>query len=418
MNNGAVCAIAKKEEGDDERCRFMEAVIDHKQFPETDIALRADTMLLNIFEYIRVVKYQIDQFMVNRFWQSMSAKNSCILVDAAVLEWLGYDHDQERNRKQAFLKLLKANTITHKQIKHTDDDFGQYSEAVEEAKTLSSAALKSQKWLVLNSNDFKRVVFNLKTKRAQEIHNYYLSLEQLFAMYAEYTRHFLMRRERQRAELEKTDLIAMMERMRLEQAEQLKQQHQQQMDHINEYVEEARDDRDAMAKQVDVITKQNETITKQNDNIAQKLNITRKVAVPEVKKGKKVQTRKLHKFGIFRKSPTYQWVEGDPSYLREADVRVVRRQEETFNTEFRKFKSLGDGTNADATIVHSFVNPNPINLVNRLKTEYPHAFIYHSPTGIQFTEENGPDDLIRFINDLHEVRMEYPEQNTTSSDSE
>jgi len=32
----------------------------------------------------------------------------------------------------------------------------------------------------------------------------------LFAMYAEYTRHFLMRRERQRAELEKTDLIAMM----------------------------------------------------------------------------------------------------------------------------------------------------------------------------------------------------------------
>jgi hypothetical protein len=77
------------------------------------------TMLLNIFEYIKVANYQIDQFMVNRFWQSMSAKNSCILVDAAVLEWLGYD--QERNRKASFLKLLKANTITHKQIKHTDE---------------------------------------------------------------------------------------------------------------------------------------------------------------------------------------------------------------------------------------------------------------------------------------------------------
>lgn len=134
MNDGAACTIVKKEEGDDERCRFMEAVIDHKQFPETDIALQAGTMLLNIFEYIKVVNYQIDQFMVNRFWQSMSAKNSCILVDAAVLEWLGYDHDQERNRKASFLKLLKANTITHKQIKHTDDDFNQYSEAVEEAK--------------------------------------------------------------------------------------------------------------------------------------------------------------------------------------------------------------------------------------------------------------------------------------------
>jgi hypothetical protein len=123
--------------------------------------------------------------------------------------------------------------------------------------------------------------------------------------------------------------------------------------------------------------------------------------VPE---GKNVQKRKLHKFGIFRKRPTYQWVEGDPNYLKEADVRVVRRQEETFNAEFRKFKSLGNSTNADATIVHSFVNPTPINL-------------YHAPTGIQFTKENGPDDLIRLINDLHEVRMEYPEQ-AASSDSE
>lgn len=32
--------------------------------------------------------------------------------------------------------------------------------------------------------------------------------------------------------------------------------------------------------------------------------------------------------------------------------------------------------------------------------------------------DHKPDDLIRLINDLHEVRMEYPEQNTTSSDSE
>ena len=136
MNDGAVCTIVKKEEGDDERCRFMEAVIDHKQFPETDIALQADTMLLNIFEYIKAVNYQIDQFMVNRFWQSMSAKNSYITCDIAVFEWLGYDNEGGA-RKQTFLKLLKANAITHKQIKHTDDDFDQYSEAVEEAKTLS-----------------------------------------------------------------------------------------------------------------------------------------------------------------------------------------------------------------------------------------------------------------------------------------
>ena len=74
--------------------------------------------------------------LIVRFWQSLR-EGSCILVDASVLEWLGYDNEQERNRKQAFLKLLTSHEIDYRQIKHTDSDFDQYPEFVAEAKTMS-----------------------------------------------------------------------------------------------------------------------------------------------------------------------------------------------------------------------------------------------------------------------------------------
>lgn len=70
-------------------------------------------------------------------------------ITTTVLEWLGYDNEQERDRKQTFLKLLKSNEIDFRQIKHTDPDFDQYPEFVAEAAQLSSAALKSQKWIIL-----------------------------------------------------------------------------------------------------------------------------------------------------------------------------------------------------------------------------------------------------------------------------
>jgi hypothetical protein len=45
---------------------------------------------------------------LDKFWQSLREGGS-VLLDGTVLEWLGYDNEQERDRKQTFLKLLKSN---------------------------------------------------------------------------------------------------------------------------------------------------------------------------------------------------------------------------------------------------------------------------------------------------------------------
>jgi hypothetical protein len=87
---------------------------------------------------------------------------------------------------------------------------------VAEAAQLSVAALKRQKWVILDAQDFKQVIFKIRTKRTKQIHEYYLSLERLMVMYAEYTYHFILRKERERSSQEIDHLIKMMEDLKYE----------------------------------------------------------------------------------------------------------------------------------------------------------------------------------------------------------
>ncbi|ATE87063.1 hypothetical protein [Shrimp hemocyte iridescent virus] len=112
---------------------------------------------------------------------------------AAVINWLGYDSKQERNNKSAFVQLLDSNNIEFTQIGYKDSNFSNYPELVEDAKTCSKAALKSKQWIIMGSDDFKRMVMCLRTKRAGQIRDYYLAIEKLFKMYCEYTHHYNLR---------------------------------------------------------------------------------------------------------------------------------------------------------------------------------------------------------------------------------
>jgi hypothetical protein len=165
-------------------------------------------------------------------------------------------------------------------------------------------------------------------------------------------------------------------------------------DQLLEYAEEAQDERDAIRRDIRAV---------------------RDKAVPDAK-----VTGKEHMLALLRRDPNYKWVETDPAYMEHADVRIVRRQACTMKRALREFRSLGDGTNANATVLHIFPNPNPINLVVRLKTDYPDSFIYHSPLGIQFDsapDANGSRDLIRIVNAVHNRRMELPESDTEDDEA-
>ncbi len=92
------------------------------KFKETQIALGYSGKLLDIFKYVDVVKFEIDTFMLDKFWQCISESSRTSLC-AAVINWLGYDSKQERNNKSAFVQLLDSNNIEFTQIGYKDSNF-------------------------------------------------------------------------------------------------------------------------------------------------------------------------------------------------------------------------------------------------------------------------------------------------------
>jgi hypothetical protein len=54
------------------------------------------------------------------------------------------------------------------------------------------AALKRKQWIIMDSRDFRKMVMCLRTKKADQIREYYICLEDLVKMYSEYTHHFQM----------------------------------------------------------------------------------------------------------------------------------------------------------------------------------------------------------------------------------
>ena len=349
-----------------------------------------------------------------------SSEKSNLVVTKAVLEWLGYDNDQERNRKQTFLKLLKSNDINFRQIKHNDPDFNQYPEFVEEAKTMSDRVLTRQQWIILDAQDFKRVVFSLRTKRSREIVNYYLSLERLMAMYTEYTHHFQIIRERRRADLEKKSLLAMMEGLKLDHQKARQEDKRRYEEDQRRYEAEcaaAQKERDAAERGRQVAEQKFNQLMARGDELLKHaeqaeddrmvmmhdIAAVRHVAAPEPPK-----SENFHRMAIVKMSPNYEWDEQtDKRYLRHVDAIAVRIQVRDFNARIREIQNYGNGTNKDAEIIISFDSPNPVRLYNKLKPTYSNQFTFVPPVGIRF-EPGTEEDLVAAVRDMHEARMQYP----------
>ena len=170
--------------------KFMN-IVDKKLFGETSLAIQKSDKFLNIFNYIEVVNFKIDTFMLDKFWQCI-AENRCVAIHASILDWLGYESKNERDNKASFIQLLHSHNIQFQQIKHTDPNFKNYPDIVQDSKTLNPNALNRKLWIIMDSDDFKEMVMCLQTKKAHLIRKYYLSLEKLVKMYSEYTHHFQM----------------------------------------------------------------------------------------------------------------------------------------------------------------------------------------------------------------------------------
>ncbi|ATE87111.1 hypothetical protein [Shrimp hemocyte iridescent virus] len=383
--------------------------------------------------------------MLDKFWQCIGEEQSVIL-DGLIMNWLGYEHEHEGDRKAAFIKLLKAHNIKFEQINHKHQDFSKYPELVEEAKNLIPNVLSKKMWIVMGSRDFKRMVMCLRTKRAHEIREYYLCIEDLFKMYCEYTLHFQLRRERRRIEKKQCTIekiTEQMEKMRIEyeqgreedraeyrKAEKSRKKMEKEFkkadreraavrrerdaaagerDQANVERDEARRERGAAAAERSQMRRERDRAQERYDQAeADRIQIMNDIqAVREVAAPYPQNAALVNRMAVIGMSPNYVYDDKDPAYYQNINAIAVRTQVKSFTKRLNQIKRAGNGTNADADVLVSFDSPNPISLMARLRESYSHLFRFESPVGIIFENER---DIIDAVNEIHASRMEYPNQ--------
>ena len=228
-------------------------------------ALDSSVVLLDIFKFIDVTKFEVDPIMTNWFWQVM-VENHCAHVGTVVLEWFGYEGD-ERTQKRKFVDMLKRNDIPFKELKHTDHEIELYPSIKEEISKLPhKGAVASSKWLIMEPFDIKMAMLRLNTKKANDIKKYYIKMEELIKTYSQYT-YMFQQREKESLSREVTELkesVIRQEKMLERQEEERKQD--------RKMLEESHNMLRTMGVELKGIRHENSDLLDQNNELLEKVD--------------------------------------------------------------------------------------------------------------------------------------------------
>lgn len=262
-------------------------------------ALDASVSLLDIFKFIEITGFELDPIMTNWFWQIMVNDHSSHLT-RVVLEWFGYEGEYY-NQKQLFCRMLKRNNIPFSELKHTDSDIVLYPSIKKEMDLLPhKAAVTSSKWLVMKPYDIKMAMLRLNTKNADIIKRYYIKMEELVRMYAQYTT-LLQKREKEVMSREMVDLRMMMEDMKLENKKQTcvmtRQEEERRQDRLmlseshNMLRSMGIDMKDLKYQNTNLLEQNNDLLDQNNELIENVEDIKQEVDLVKVKLGISVEDR-------------------------------------------------------------------------------------------------------------------------------
>jgi len=118
---------------------FMGVTINPKG-PENLMVLKAlahpSPTILGIVEFVEVTEFKLNMVMFDYFWQVMVG-NTGSAITTSVLEWFGYEGDF-KIQKQNFIRMLKNNTITFKELTQKDKEIELYPTIQSEIQALPS----------------------------------------------------------------------------------------------------------------------------------------------------------------------------------------------------------------------------------------------------------------------------------------
>jgi hypothetical protein len=302
--------------------------------PKIRKALDKSFSLLDIMKFIEVTKFKLNMTMFDYFWQVVvgGSHNTGTLVGTRVLEWFGYEGEYKK-QKQNFKKMLNNNDIFYRELTQKDEELSTITAIQEELQLIPSNVMNS-KFLVMEPNDLKMAIMQLKTKNGHIIRQYYIDLEELLKLYVEYTLYFNHRESQRKI----TNLEKMMAKMDLE-----REQDRKYMRSLGISLEEVKD-------QNEELLDNNKGLKKDVKDVKRKLGIAVKDRAPLP-----VDEDKQERFILLKRNDdqTFQY------YTIRAQHAYTERR---IKTQTLLFPNM--------TILLDFkTNPNSKTLYNRIKDE-------------------------------------------------
>jgi hypothetical protein len=303
--------------------------------PRITKALNSSGSLLDILKFVEVTEFELNKVMFDYFWQVMVG-NRWVHLHPTVLEWFGYEGEIKEQRKN-FIRMLKRNNISFNELTKNDKEIELYPTIQDELNLISNeGARQNLKFLIMEPDDIKMAIMQLKTKNGHIIRQYYIDLEKLMKLYVEYTLAFNERR----AQLKIESLEKMMENMSL-------------------MLTDVRTQNETLIDQNEILINQNGDLNDKLDNVQGDLAVVQdKLEISVEDRCPKVRTtNRLEQFVLLKKNKR-----GDrfPYYVICGQHIYVSNRLTLLNRRFPDIK----------TLLRLEYQPNTKNLFGRFKETY------------------------------------------------
>jgi hypothetical protein len=149
---------------------------------------------LSINEFIKVIDFKINEMLFDTFWNTI-VNNKDIFISKLVLDFLGYEGEYFK-QKDHFLKYLSRNNFEYKTLNHDDAELNNFRDALEELESIIPNNRIKATFIIMNSRQFKKSIMCLKTKKGDDIREYYLCLEELIQLYMSYQKQYEIKKHK------------------------------------------------------------------------------------------------------------------------------------------------------------------------------------------------------------------------------
>jgi len=332
--------------------------------PRINKALNKSLDLLDITEFIKVAKIKLNMAMFDYFWQVVVG-NRWVHLHPAIFEWFGYDGDPKEQRKN-FLRMLKRNDITYNELTKDDKRIELFPTIGNELKTLNEGAQTCAKFILMEPDDLKMAIMQLKTKNGHIIRQYYIDLEKLLKLYTEYTLYFNHRK----SQMKITSLEESMAKLNFTIAQQ-EEDRKQDKQLILQQIQYMR----SLGISLEEVKDQNHGLKHDIKDVKHKLGIAVKDRAPLP-----VDNKKQERFVLIKRN--------DPDYT---SYYAIRAQSEYTTRKLRSQKLLFPNLEI---LLDFTANPNSKTLYVRIKDELKAKGVSFDGNNIDLNEVITEQELV------------------------